>query len=317
MKRKNIIPLLLVIVGMIFWIVGCWINTLNYSGLFLILIRANIVYYILMFILPVCVLFFSKKSLTSKSARMLSRISLILAIVQSSFSVIVFILVMSNATGQALSYVSWLPGSELLTGIYGLIIRGGSLLHLFKAISSLCMILTSIMCFAVFKKMTTSDNIKEFSSDGGNRNMEYSINEQVSSKAQFDFSKRLEEFQKDSAKIIDEGIEAKLFAQAVEAQTLKAPATAVFANVEEMTITQDNEVYIVAGWVDSQNSYGAMIRTPFKIRVVKNNGTWKTVDKFVSTDTIVRKRMASNYFGYLIIGVVITIILYFVFKAII
>ena len=317
MKRKHTIPLLLVIVGMVLWLAGCWINTLNYSGLFLNLIRANIVYYILMFILPVCVLIFSKKSLTSKNARMLSRISLILAIIQLSFSVVIFIVVISGTTGQALSYVSWLPGSGLLTGIYGLIIRGGSLLHLLIAISSLCMILTNIMCFAMFKKMKTSDNIKEFSSDGGSRDMEYSINEQVSSKAQFDFSKRLEEFQKDSAKIIDEGIEAKLFAQAVEAQTLKAPATAVFANIDEMTVTHDNGVYIVAGWVDSQNSYGAMIRTPFKIRAVKNNGAWKTVDKFVSTDTIVRKRMAFNYFGYLIIAVVITIILYFVFKAII
>jgi len=317
MKRKNIIPLLLVIVGMVFWLVGCWINTLNHSGLFLNLIRANIVYYILMFILPVCVLIFSKKGLISTSARVLSRISLILAIIQLSFSVVIFIVVMSGTTGQALSYVSWLPGSGLLTGIYGLIIRGGSLLHLLMAISSLFMIFANFMCFSVFKKMTTVDNIKEFSSDGGGRDMEHSINEQVSSKAQFDFNKRLEVFQKDSAKIIDEGIEAKLFAQAVEAQTLKAPATAIFANIDEMTITQDNGVYIVAGWVDSQNSYGAMIRTPFKIRVVKNNGTWKTVDKFVSTDTIVRKRVASNYFGYLIIAVVVTIILYFVFKAII
>lgn len=88
---------------------------------------------------------------------------------------------------------------------------------------------------------------------------------------------------------------------------LKAPATAVFCKPEELQIKEFEGVYTVSGWVDSQNSYGAMIRTPFTLKMKNENG------KIVSTTNINMlgsKRFAANYFTYLLFGIIITAILF-------
>ena len=59
--------------------------------------------------------------------------------------------------------------------------------------------------------------------------------------------------------------------------SLKAPATAQYASLDEITCTKEEDFYIVTGYVDAQNSHGAMIRTPFKIKAKKENGEWKTI----------------------------------------
>lgn len=98
--------------------------------------------------------------------------------------------------------------------------------------------------------------------------------------------------------------EAKLFAQSVELQLLKAPASAKFCSLEEMTVTEINGVYTVSGYVDSQNSYGAMIRTPFVLKVYKDETGWKSADKFQSTQASINKQVASNMLLYWIIGLI-------------
>ncbi len=88
---------------------------------------------------------------------------------------------------------------------------------------------------------------------------------------------------------------------------LKAPATAVFCKPEELQIKEFEGVYTVSGWVDSQNSYGAMIRTPFTLKMKNENG------KIISTTNINMlgsKLFAANYFTYLLFGIIITAILF-------
>ncbi len=98
--------------------------------------------------------------------------------------------------------------------------------------------------------------------------------------------------------------EANLIAQSVELQLLKAPASARFCTLEEMAVSEINGVYTVSGYVDSQNSYGAMIRTPFTLRVFRDATGWKSADTFQSTETVVRKTVAKNMVGYWILGLI-------------
>jgi hypothetical protein len=95
----------------------------------------------------------------------------------------------------------------------------------------------------------------------------------MSTQAQAEFNRRLARFSTGGV-APDEITQAKLFAQAVQTFRLEAPSSAVFADLNEMTVTEKLGVYIVTGWVDSQNFYGVMIRTPFTLGVFKGNGTW-------------------------------------------
>lgn len=61
---------------------------------------------------------------------------------------------------------------------------------------------------------------------------------------------------------------------------------------------------MVSGYVDSQNSYGAMIRTPFTLKVYKDQTGWKSADKFESTNVTVAKNVVGNMILYWIIGLI-------------
>ena len=51
-------------------------------------------------------------------------------------------------------------------------------------------------------------------------------------------------------------------------QQLKSPSTAKFADFSELKYhNQGDTLYTLHSWVDSQNSFGAMIRTDFKFKV--------------------------------------------------
>ena len=89
------------------------------------------------------------------------------------------------------------------------------------------------------------------------------------------YEKRIAEL-KETDVVIDEATEAKLFAISFQELLLVAPASAKFAPLEEISCVAENDVYIVSGYVDSQNSYGAMIRTPFSLKVKKTNGMWQS-----------------------------------------
>ena len=115
---------------------------------------------------------------------------------------------------------------------------------------------------------------------------------------------------------VDEATEAKMFAKSVELKLLKAPATAKFCDLSEMTAIKTNDIYTVSGYVDSQNSYGAMIRTPFMLRVTKGAEGWKSVDKFVSTQAAVGKTVAKNMILYWIIGIILSLVTFAIIYAV-
>lgn len=93
--------------------------------------------------------------------------------------------------------------------------------------------------------------------------------------AQAEFNRRLAAYSKEGASA-DERTQAKLFAQAVMTHTLMAPYTAVFSDLNETAIAENYGAYTVTGWVDSQNMFGAMMRTPFSMVVFKKDGVWQT-----------------------------------------
>ena len=114
------------------------------------------------------------------------------------------------------------------------------------------------------------------------QNEQLQANEQMSAAAQADYQKKLTEYAEQNGEP-DERTQAKLFAQAVELQVLKAPLTAIFCGLDEMTLQENaNGSYTVSGYVNAQNSYGALIKTPFSLLVFKVNEEWKTGSKFVA-----------------------------------
>ncbi len=59
---------------------------------------------------------------------------------------------------------------------------------------------------------------------------------------------------------------------------LKAPSTAKFPESERdnTSISREGQVYTVVSWVDSQNSFGAMLRTVYACRIEQvKEGVWQ------------------------------------------
>lgn len=74
----------------------------------------------------------------------------------------------------------------------------------------------------------------------------------------------------DNSAPVDSGVrhsnaEAFTIAESIVEENLKAPSTASFCKVTEATITNNGDVYTVSGWVDAQNSFGAMLRQNFTV----------------------------------------------------
>ena len=63
----------------------------------------------------------------------------------------------------------------------------------------------------------------------------------------------------------------------VEAQ-LKAPSSAKFSNKNETSISVHNNVWIVSGWVEAQNSFGATIRNTYTVQITFTSADKYTVD---------------------------------------
>ena len=83
----------------------------------------------------------------------------------------------------------------------------------------------------------------------------------VNNKAQYDYQQKINAYREVVGEDPTEETEAMLFAQAIELQLLKAPASAQFCALEQMSFgILPNGAYRVSGFVDAQNSYGAMVR---------------------------------------------------------
>lgn len=59
---------------------------------------------------------------------------------------------------------------------------------------------------------------------------------------------------------------------------LKTPSTAQFADYTKSKVTKLGNVYIVDSYVDSQNLFGAMIRSDFVIKLKKVGNHWDIVE---------------------------------------
>ena len=69
---------------------------------------------------------------------------------------------------------------------------------------------------------------------------------------------------------------AAAYAACVTAVTdrLKAPATAEFAGIDDVEVTKDGGNYTISGAVDSENGFGALIRSSWMCDVfVSSTGT--------------------------------------------
>ena len=88
--------------------------------------------------------------------------------------------------------------------------------------------------------------------------------------------------------------------------SLKAPLTAVLCSKEEMRITNQNGEYHIEGYVNSQNSYGAMISTDFTATARYSNGTWVITGATVGVKNA--KRYAKNFaVNYIVISIFVAV----------
>jgi len=76
--------------------------------------------------------------------------------------------------------------------------------------------------------------------------------------------------------------EAYIMSQQFVKNCLKAPSTAKFPRAIEWeghTTQIDSRTFLINSWVDSQNSFGAMLRTKFSCKVqYKGNDQWTCLD---------------------------------------
>jgi len=70
---------------------------------------------------------------------------------------------------------------------------------------------------------------------------------------------------------------AYTMAKHVITENLKSPSTAKFQPYSDNMVTENNSKYQVRLWVDSENSFGAMIRTRFIVEIEYDGKNYKLI----------------------------------------
>lgn len=135
----------------------------------------------------------------------------------------------------------------------------------------------------------------------------------VAELAKKQFEKKKKEYL-DQGKALTENEEAALFAQCLAVNTLKAPASAKLPDLDESHVSVlEGGGYRVSGYVDSQNSYGAYVRTQYSYRVVKLGSSWETSEVFVDAEQAetekTQRKAEWNAVAWWILGIISTIII--------
>lgn len=101
---------------------------------------------------------------------------------------------------------------------------------------------------------------------------------------------------------------------------LKSPFSAVLCSADELNITKtfiDETSYLVKGYVNAQNSYGAMMKTDFSATAKFINDDWKISNVSVGIQTMKNnaKSFAVNYVAISIFVAIMGLIGYFIISA--
>jgi hypothetical protein len=81
-------------------------------------------------------------------------------------------------------------------------------------------------------------------------------------------------------------IDARVYAKIYVEKRLKSPSTAKFQNTADFAVAPAKDkkgkplkdVWEVSGYVDAQNSFGAMLRNQFYIKLIKTGDKWVPMD---------------------------------------
>lgn len=91
--------------------------------------------------------------------------------------------------------------------------------------------------------------------------------------------KRRKEAEKEQERQRSIAGDARYTAKEFVKRRLRAPSTASFSGLTETSVTKTKDGdYFVMGWVDSQNGFGAMIRSTWIVQMKDMGSKWQLVD---------------------------------------
>lgn len=110
----------------------------------------------------------------------------------------------------------------------------------------------------------------------------------------------------------------KIVKPAICAQ-LKSPASAQFPDEMLSIIGDCTQGYHISGYVDSQNSFGALIRNDFTAEVVVENGlpVLKRASVGVQANRARAKEFTANYIAISIFTIIVGALLYFIISSLV
>ena len=100
-------------------------------------------------------------------------------------------------------------------------------------------------------------------------------NTETNKKARKNFQKTLSKAYTDGQ--LSEEQEAILFSQAYHQLLLKNPAASKFPDFDEYEVEKTDSTYIIKGFCDSTNTYGAQVREKHEYEVYKLNNEWTCI----------------------------------------